>query len=289
MAGSDPFSPSPSGRRPTFRGVVMQDISQGSKRVRKWPKPRGKPKTQAQKDAQDKFRAAQAAAKWMAPRVVYSFTEACRGTPLMPRDLVTSMLYQRLLMIVDENGRKLWPMVAKSDVEEALSTITQAIGDILYLGPEGWTGRPGSDFGTATGPYIATNTSSQLNQTGDGTYFRLTTDSIVEDQSFVEFLTGPQRYRVLAPGCYHFQISCAMNGGGDQDWSTHEIYHNGALAWSNGLEFTNEATVKMEIGTTLVCEENDEIYARWRVGGGTKNLDTIVGRPDTAVRITKLS
>lgn len=125
----------------------MEDVSQGQERVRAWPRKRGRAKTTAERKRQDKFTAAQFAIKYMAPQIAVAFREACKNTPLMPRDLLTSMLYGRLAMFVMEDGRKLWPKQAMNDVSEALDTITQTPGDYLRRTEQGWIGVGGGGGG----------------------------------------------------------------------------------------------------------------------------------------------
>lgn len=153
----------PPGRRPAHRGVLVQDISQGAERVRKWPEKRGRTRDRAEKARLDKFRAAQMAAKFMAPQIVQAFTDAVKGTPLMPRDLLTSMVYGRLAMFVLDDGRALWPTVAQNDVSRALDVLSQTPNTILVRGEEAWEGVPygggggGGGSGNGVIPYTLNN------------------------------------------------------------------------------------------------------------------------------------
>lgn len=125
------------GRRPSLRGVVMEDVAFGKERIRAWPRKRPNPSPK-QRLAQEQFRAAQAAAKWMSPDVLLFFRETVEGTPLLPRDLVTSMLYNRLAAFQLDDGRLLFPMPAKIDVSQSLDAISQTPGTILVRGEQYW-------------------------------------------------------------------------------------------------------------------------------------------------------
>lgn len=122
----------------------MLDIVNGKVRARKWPRSRGKPKTKAEKQRQDKFRAAQQASKYFAPDIMTSIIEATDGTPLLPRDITTMILYNRLGAMVLPTGRIVYPMPAVTDVSASLDVLGQDVGKGLVRTEEGWRqGDPG--------------------------------------------------------------------------------------------------------------------------------------------------
>lgn len=125
-------------RRATMRGAVQTDVSQGKIRIRKWPQKRGKPPTQAARDNLEKFSQAQRACKFMAPQIVQKFTDATANTPLLPRDLLTSILYNRLAAFVLDDGKVIWPMPAMIDVSQALDTLGATTGGLLARGSQYW-------------------------------------------------------------------------------------------------------------------------------------------------------
>lgn len=131
----------PKKRQPSLRGAVMADVSGGVIRARGWPSPRGAPKTIKQKRAQDKFAAANEATKYLAPQIMADFTAAVKGTPLLPRDLLIQIMFDRLAAFEMINGRTLWPMTARNDVSQALDTLSQTPGDVLVRGDEWWEAR----------------------------------------------------------------------------------------------------------------------------------------------------
>lgn len=115
----------------------MSDVSNGQERIRSWPRPRPK-RTKAEIERQETFRAANMVAKWMAPEIVAQFNDAVRGTPLLPRDLIISMLYGRLAMFETDTAGTLYPMAARTAVSESLDALSNEEGSLLIRGPEFW-------------------------------------------------------------------------------------------------------------------------------------------------------
>lgn len=140
----------PPGRRPTFRGGIMQDFVRGVPRVRAWPRKRGKGGTLAQRQNRDKFMNAQRATKYFSPAMYLWFMKQVAGSPLLPRDVMTMMLYNRLYVFDLDDGRELWPMPAIYDVSEALDAIAAVPGQTIVRGPDHW------EPVAAPGPSLAT-------------------------------------------------------------------------------------------------------------------------------------
>lgn len=116
----------------------MQDVSGGVERLRAWPSKRKKRRSSAERAREERFRGAQDATKFMAPEMYASAVEAVKGTPLLPRDILTSMLYGRLCIFVTNDGRTLYPMSNAIGTSEALDTLTQTPGQSIIRGPNGW-------------------------------------------------------------------------------------------------------------------------------------------------------
>lgn len=116
----------------------MVDTVNGKVRVRAWPRKRGQAKTAAQQAAQTKFAMAQLASKFASPQMMLDITNARAGTPVLPRDVFTRMVYNRLIAFIRTDGTKVYPMPARNDVSECLDTITQTPGATIIRGPEGW-------------------------------------------------------------------------------------------------------------------------------------------------------
>lgn len=128
----------------------MIDTSQGQTRIRGWPRKRGAAKTQAQRDSQEKFRQSQAATRYISPTMMADMIDARRGTPILPRDILTSMLAGTLIAPILEDGRKLFPVAFKNTVSDALDVFTQTPGQSLIRGDEYWEAfTPGGGGGGA--------------------------------------------------------------------------------------------------------------------------------------------
>lgn len=116
----------------------MVDVSNGKIRVRKWPRKRGPPKTEAGREHVEWFRQANWATKFWDPMLVSQIIEATAGSPLMPRDLMLQFMAGRAYYLVGESGVKIYPMAAKRDVSESLDVIAQQEGMLMYRGPTFW-------------------------------------------------------------------------------------------------------------------------------------------------------
>lgn len=142
MASLPPTPGKPPKRRVTLRGTVMQDVSQGEERTRKWPSSRpsvaGSKKTKQAKD----FATAQIINKYMAPQILTWAHKQVENSPLLPRDVLTMMLFQRLYAFILPDGRILYPMTARSDVSQSLDAVAAQPGETLVRGPNGWEGTP---------------------------------------------------------------------------------------------------------------------------------------------------
>lgn len=116
----------------------MQDVVNGSERIRKWPEKRGKPKSQKVREQNDWFRQAQWATKYMDPSFLQDAERATQGTPLLPRDVLTMILANRFAAFTLKDGRRLLPTTMLLDVSQALDIFEPAEGQILQRGPEYW-------------------------------------------------------------------------------------------------------------------------------------------------------
>lgn len=126
-------------RRPAFTKNTYSCVVRGQEIARKWPVGRKgniHPKTAAQMEW---FRQAQWAFKLSAPRLQQAFTEACAGSPLLPRDVFTMGLAQRLFRAYAPGGRKIYPMATVTGVSDSLDALSQVKGTMLIRGEELWT------------------------------------------------------------------------------------------------------------------------------------------------------
>lgn len=125
-----------------MKGAVSMYVRDGQEITAAWPKKRKKNLPSKTKDQMEWFRQAQLAGKYMAPQIMFNIMEAVKGTPLLPRDIVTMMLSGRLAAFAMEGGPVYYPRVAMNDVSTSLDTITQTVGWMLVRGPTGWEGQP---------------------------------------------------------------------------------------------------------------------------------------------------
>lgn len=128
-------------RRPSLRGKVMQDVVMGVERNRAWPPKRAKNLPEVTKDQNDWFRQAQWATKYWAPNPYMEAMRAVKGTPLLPRDIMTMIMAGRLGALVMRDGKVKWPMAALQDISQSLDVVTQEPGYTVQRGTDGlWRG-----------------------------------------------------------------------------------------------------------------------------------------------------
>lgn len=141
MAALPPKGPTVT-RRPSLKGLLMQDVSNGVERQRRWPRDRGKTIPKETREQMEWFRQAQWATKYMDPKMLMTFVRATQDTPLLPRDIATMMFAGRLFNFTTAEGRKIYAMSNKTDVSESLDALSQTEGHTLIRGPEFWTSTP---------------------------------------------------------------------------------------------------------------------------------------------------
>jgi len=138
----------PRGKRgPSVRGSHMVDTFRGTIRVRKWPKKRGPPKSDAQKFWVDWFKQANFLAKYASDMDVKEAMEITAGTGLYPRDVILQAMRGRLYWWVDENGWRWYPVAAINDVSETLDVLAQTIGSVLVRDTDRWRAPPAGTIG----------------------------------------------------------------------------------------------------------------------------------------------
>lgn len=126
----------------------MQDVSSGVERNRAWPSKRKKNLPAVTKDQNDWFRQAQWATKYWDPKLYMQAMAAVKGTPLLPRDIMTMIMAGRLASIRRNDGRIMYPMAGVADVSAYLDVITQTVGQALRRGEQYWEGyTPGGGGG----------------------------------------------------------------------------------------------------------------------------------------------
>ncbi len=116
----------------------MQDVTQGVERNRAWPAKRKARLPDITKEQNELFRQYQWATKYFAPQIYIGWAEAVKGTPLLPRDIMTMLMSGRLCSLGMVDGRILYPMAAVQDISQSLDIITQVPGMVLRRGPVLW-------------------------------------------------------------------------------------------------------------------------------------------------------
>lgn len=139
--GSDLIgSGGPPRRRPSLRGALMMDISGGNLRARAWPTHRKRVRSAMVQGREEHFANVQRAWNYYFPDGQRWMQEATGPTPMLPRDMWTMMIYNRLFAFQMLDGRTIYPMPAKLDVERSLDAITQTPGEVLRKTATGWEG-----------------------------------------------------------------------------------------------------------------------------------------------------
>lgn len=117
---------------PSLRGQFYSYEKDQGMILSSWPKPRGAPKSEAQRKAQELFVDACKAMK----RMDGDFIEYARlnsaGTPMLPRDALMAALYGRGPVFILPNGERRYPMANRVDMSMLLDSIADSDGMLLY-------------------------------------------------------------------------------------------------------------------------------------------------------------
>lgn len=142
-------------RGPSLTGRLMVDTTRGVLRVRRWPKKRGTPKSEAQRFWIDWFRQANFLAKYADPAQLTRAITLTENSGLYPRDIILKAMRGRYAWWIDDAGWKWFPMAAIQNVSDTLDVLGQTVGDILYRAADRWRGLTAGAAGevlTAQGP-----------------------------------------------------------------------------------------------------------------------------------------
>lgn len=138
--------------------------------MRRWPRRRPGPPNRKQKAVLDKFRQTQKAWAYYAPNGAQYVLGQVEGTPLLPRDMFTMMMFNRLFNVTLTDGRTLWPMPAITDVSQALDVLGSNEGDILKRGPDRWSAVPDSGGGGTSLVLALAGRSTNYTASGTGNF-----------------------------------------------------------------------------------------------------------------------
>lgn len=123
---------------PSFSGAFYQYERNGRWITAKWPKKRGKPRSEKQKQAQQAFSEVCKAIKRTAAEIQMYHRENAKGTPMLPRDTMMAALYGNGPTLQHYDGRIIKPMANKLMSSTVLDAIGWQKGDILYRGDDTW-------------------------------------------------------------------------------------------------------------------------------------------------------
>ena len=123
---------------PSLKGQFYQYERNGRWVTAKWPKKRGKPRSEKQKLAQDMFADACRAMKRTASEIQMFHRENAKGTPMLPRDSLMAALYGNGPTLTHYNGKVVKPMSNKFLASTVLDAIGWAPGTLLYRGKDTW-------------------------------------------------------------------------------------------------------------------------------------------------------
>lgn len=141
MAKVTPGKDAP-GRGKSLRGRVVFRTNRGLLVAQKWPRPRGQPKTEQHKQQVEWFRQAQQLAKRADPKTQATIRQAVHRSPLMPRDLATSLMAGRAYSLARGPRDVIRSIRAMTEVSKALDLISNSPGDTLIRGASTWVGAP---------------------------------------------------------------------------------------------------------------------------------------------------
>lgn len=123
---------------PSFSRSFYQYERNGRWVTAKWPKPRGKPKSEKQALAQQAFSEVCKAIKRTASEIQMYHRENAKGTPMLPRDSMMAALYGNGPTLTYYSGKVIKPMANKLLASTVLDAIGWQEGDLLYRAGDTW-------------------------------------------------------------------------------------------------------------------------------------------------------
>lgn len=148
MAKVTPGKEAP-GRGKSLRGRVVFRTTRGVLVAQKWPRPRGRPKTEQHRQQVEWFRQAQQLAKRVDPKTQATIMKAVHGGPLMPRDLATSLMAGRAYSVARGPHDVIRSARAMSEVSKSLDIISDLPGNTLVRSDQNWIGVPLPSIGAS--------------------------------------------------------------------------------------------------------------------------------------------
>lgn len=242
------------------------DMVNGSIRVRAWPRKRGQQATPKQKANQEKFAQVQRASRYIAPQTYSQIVNATQGTPLLPRDIVTMIMFNRVAAFTLPDGRTLYPMPVRKDVSEALDSISQTEGDTLVRGPEGWIALPYGGGGGAAMRAAKTYLPNEASTSGAAPWYPNFSAVAFDPEGWT--IPNPGYFTPNQPGLYMIVIH-GMSGYEafyGAAWQKNDEGHR----WAGGVDWDGMAGV-MGVDLVAMNGTTDKI----RMGYHMRNYDPI--------------
>jgi len=118
----------------------MVDTVRGAGRIRAWPRTRSIPKGSTQAERNERFRVGMQFIKYLTAKEQATVNEAVKGTPLMPRDILTQLIYRRVFQLGPGGPGTVYSMATRQDVSESLDALANTPGQTLVRGTKFWEG-----------------------------------------------------------------------------------------------------------------------------------------------------
>lgn len=148
MAKIPPQSVMFPGRGISIRGEFYTRIVKGKLVASKWPRAQPTARTPDEKKNRDMLGLAATATKYMSAGAQQFARDLAHESKLLPRDFLLISLFNRIGYVVLRDGRKIYAMVAVTDVSNLLDAIAQQRNALLIRGEVWWEafmpGAPGT-------------------------------------------------------------------------------------------------------------------------------------------------
>lgn len=260
-------------RRPALRGSLQLDIVNGQERARAWPKKRGRPKSALTREQVDTFRQCQWAIKYWPPEMQKACAEAVAGTPLLPRDLMTMIMYGRFVQVgYEDGGRDLYSMAQLNDVSQSLDVISSTPGDTLVRGAEYWQGVPFSGGGGGSTanliPWSAPRPDMLANSANFGSPALALVPAYCDGYQILEAVNLPLRGTLSG-----LKAFACLYGGLDPATTPPQINGLGLLATGPDVSLTTANRVyRLDFTVPYTLTAGKMYYVGWAFHGASGNV-----------------
>lgn len=143
-------------RPPRSQGVIVGQITRGRLHWQKWPRKRGRVRSERLKALNFRFAVVSQLVKFADDQARWITEQLAQHGPVYPRDLLTAAVYGRLFEVIETNEGTFYSMALLNDISHDLDVLNASeIGTILVRTPQGWRGLapgPEGDVLTSHGP-----------------------------------------------------------------------------------------------------------------------------------------